>query len=137
MRRLSGWICQEKPRSPDEVSGPSPFALLVTKRADSLSFFLQRVWRCGFYSRAASDRADTVLQPSQTWLWRNHHPPTSQSPWKTRRPQESTRGVAVHSTLHLTSEQHQCGTAGNVVFLCHNGDPASDYFVKWHTHHHI
>ena len=46
------------------------------------------------------------------------------------------RKCALHSASKVRAETtwycRECG-----VWLCHNGDPATDCFIKWHKQHHI
>ena len=51
-------------------------------------------------------------------------------------PHRHQRKCALHSASKVRAETtwycRECG-----VWLCHNGDPATDCFIKWHKQHHI
>ena len=83
-----------------------------------------------YCSRRRRGRGGTVIRP----LPYRHFPITMEDE---KAPPKRKRGsCALHAASHLRATStwycREC-----CVFLCHNGDPANDCFVKWHTHHHI
>ena len=83
-----------------------------------------------YCSRRRRGRGGTVIHP----LPYRHFPITMVDEKNT--PRRKKGRCALHAASHNRAESswycRECG-----VWLCHNGDPTSDCFMKWHTRHRV
>lgn len=83
-----------------------------------------------YCSRRRRGRGGTVIRP----LPYRHFPITMED--ERNAPKRKKGRCALHAASHSrATSSWYCRECG--VWLCHNGDPNTDCFMKWHTHHHI
>ena len=83
-----------------------------------------------YCSRRRRGRGGAVIRP----LPYRHFPITLED--EQDAPRRKKGRCALHAASHLrASSTWYCRECD--VWLCHNGDPAKDCFLKWHTRHHV
>ena len=83
-----------------------------------------------YCSHRRRGRGGTVIRP----LPYRHFPITMED--EKNAPRWKKGRCALHAASHVrATSSWYCRECG--VWLCDNGDPASDCFMKWHTRHHV